>query len=200
MALFCLALLRFNVIPRQHRSALAHVAQSAITGRPDRFNPRLGLRALDQSQRDRLRVAVNEKLPVEKFTAAAAPGNGETPASKNGDFDAAELVRLLREAAEHGGVPVHEPNENDGTMAKFLFAKIPQASRDATMRKLLSDGAESTDLTVLESIVNHLRKAPPDAWTGMKASESTHKRRRRQIGARGRRIAGRVVREIGRRT
>jgi hypothetical protein len=198
MGFFGLALLRFNVIPREHRSALAHVAQSAITGRPDRFNARRGLRALEPSQREQLRVAVTEKLPVELFSGAS--GNGGTTASANGDFDAAELVRLLREAAEHGGVPVKEPNENDGTMAKFLFAKVPQASRDATMRKLLSDGAESTDLTVLESICNHLRKAPPDAWAGIKASESTHKRRRKQIGATGRRLAGRVVREIGRRT
>ena len=196
MCFYALALLRFNVIPRQHRSALAHVAQSAITGRPDRFNARRGLRALDPSERDQLRVAVTEKLPVEMFSPAS--GNGEAAASTNGDFDAAALVRALREAAEHGGVPVDAPNENDGTMAKFLFANVPQASRDATMRKLLSDGAESTDLTVLESIANHLRKAPPDAWAGIKASESTHKRRRKQIGASGRRLAGRVVRGIGR--
>jgi O-antigen/teichoic acid export membrane protein len=204
MGFYLFGLLAFRVIPRNHWAALAHVASSAISGRPDRFSPRKGLRALEPDERERLRVAVVEKIPPELFGPAASNGESEaaligSTTSTNGDFDAADLVRILREAAEHGGVPVIEPNENDAFMAKFLFARMPQASRDATMRRLLSDGAESTDLTVLESLVNHLRKAPPDVWEGVRASESAYRTRRRVVGVHGRRAVRKVADTIVRR-
>ncbi len=201
MGLWVFGLFRLRVVPRHHWAALAHVASSAISGRPDKFSPRKGLRALDPAERERLRVAVVEKLDPELF--APAGSNGEKKAeligTTNGDFDAADLVRILREAAEHGGVPVADPNELDPFMAKFLFARMPQASRDATMRRLLSDGAESTDLTVLESLVNHLRKAPPDVWEGVRASESAYRTRRRVVGVHGRRAVRKVADTIVRR-
>lgn len=196
MVFFVLSLFRLKVIPRHHWSALAHVASSAISGRPDRFSARKGLRALEPGERAQLRVAVTEKVPVERFDGTGGNGDGHRT---DGELEPAELVRILREAAEHGGVPVGQANEHDPVMAKFLFARIPQAARDSTMRRLLSDGAESTDMTVLEGIVTHLAKAPPDAWEGVKASESSYRTRRKAVGTRGKRAASRMAKGIVRR-
>ena len=68
----------------------------------------------------------------------------------------------------------------------YLFENTAQAVRDASMRRLLSAGAESNDLRALEDLVTHLARVPDDGWEGRPAAErgttlpGVERRRRKQ--------------------
>jgi len=194
-----------RVVPENHWPALSEMVTSIFTGRPDRINPRKGLRVLPPADRERLRVAVCERLapealsrplPVPKRTLRPGEPIGVELEGTQG----ARLVWALRGAGWAGGLAVQRRTDWDGeVLAEFLFADEPQAVRIATMRRLLSDGADPNDLRALEDLVDHLSRVPPDAWEGTLAAESTAARRRRAAGQRGRRAFSRAARAIGRR-
>jgi hypothetical protein len=158
-----------RVIPEYHWEPLLHMARSVVSGRAEPFNPRTGLRALDPAERAELRTAIIERIPPEQFE----PGGPLGADPERG----AHLVALARRAGEQGGVPVGSASAHDALIARFLFARSPAAVRDATMRRLLSQGADSGDLRTLDDLVSHLRRVPADAWEGRPRSG----RRRRRL-------------------
>ena len=155
-------LFALRVIPESHWEALSHMARSLASGRPDRFQPRRGLRALDQPQRDVLRAAVDSCWAAKPTAPRAPDGANGAPA---------ELVRLLRAAGERGGVPVGEATALDAEIGDYLFSAEPTAMRNASMRKLLGEGADPADLRALEDLVSHLATIPDGAWAGRRKSE-----------------------------
>jgi O-antigen/teichoic acid export membrane protein len=76
------------------------------------------------------------------------------------------LVKILRKAGQKGGVPVGEITEYDDRIAKYLFADAPTAARNATMKTLVSSGADSNDLRALEDLVTYLAHTPKHEWAG----------------------------------
>jgi hypothetical protein len=84
------------------------------------------------------------------------------------------LVKILRKAGQKGGVPVGETTEYDERIAKYLFADAPTAARNATMKTLVSSGADSNDLRALEDLVEYLAHTPKSAWAG---DEKGHEQR-----------------------
>lgn len=158
------ALFFLRVIPESHWEALAHMARSVVSGRPDRFQPRRGLRALGQPQRDGLRDAVRSSWAARSRGDAAAPADGTAA-------DPAELTRWLRTAGERGGVPVGKGTERDGAIGEYLFSSEPTALRNAAMRRLLDDGADAADIRALEDLVAHLAIVPDAAWAGLRKGE-----------------------------
>jgi O-antigen/teichoic acid export membrane protein len=205
LALYGAALFVLRVIPENHWPALSEMATSMITRRADRVNPRRGLRVLEPEDRELLRVAVCERMPPSAFAEPAPvprhmlrPGRPVAPAEDG--TTGGRLIWALRGAGRAGGSPLRRRSEWDGeALAEFLFADEPQAVRSATMRGLLSAGADPSDLRALEDLVDHLSGIPPDAWEGTAATESPVGRRRRAAGRRGRSALSRAARAIGRR-
>ena len=131
------------VIPESHWVALSHMARSLASGRPDRFQPRRGLRALEQDDRDALRAAIDSSW-------AARSGSGRPPSAPAVADDGQDrLVRCLRVAGERGGVPVGAGTALDDEIGKYLFSDAPTAVRNATLRRLLDEGADAADLRAL---------------------------------------------------
>ena len=194
-----------RVIPENHWPALTEMATSVVTGRADRVNPRRGIRRLDPDDRERLRVAVREKLPPDAFAEPApVPQRTLREGRPIGPLEEGSvgrrLVWALRGAGRLGGSPVRRRADWDGDqLAEFLFADEPPAVRGATMRALLAQGADPADLRALEDLVQHLSRVPDDAWEGTAAAESPVGRRRRAAGRRGRNAVTRAARAISKR-
>jgi O-antigen/teichoic acid export membrane protein len=161
-ALYVCLLFVLRVIPESHWEALSHMARSLASGRPDRFQPRRGLRALEQDDRDALRAAIDSSW-------AARSGSGQPPSAPAVADDGQDrLVRCLRVAGERGGVPVGGGTALDGEIGKYLFSAAPTAVRNATLRRLLDEGADAADLRALEDLIAHLASVPDDAWAGLR--------------------------------
>lgn len=194
-----------RVIPENHWAALSEMATSVMTGRPDRVNPRRGLRGLEPDDRESLRVAVCEGMPPAEFSQpAAVPQRTLREGRPMGPLEdgtvGRRLVWALRGAGRLGGSPVRRRSDWDSDkLAEFLFADEPAAVRGATMRGLLNDGADPSDLRALEDLVQHLSRVPDDAWEGVSAAESTAAKRRRAAGRRGRNAVSRAARTLGKR-
>jgi hypothetical protein len=162
-ALYVSLLFVLRVIPETHWEALTHMARSLASGRPDEFKPRVGLRALEQSERDALRSAVEGSWAA----GAGASGGG-------GNGSPAQLMRSLRTAGERGGVPVGDVTPLDPDIGAYLFSSDPTAMRNAMMRRLLAEGADAKDLRALEDLVAHLAAVPDGAWAGRRKHEDKH--------------------------
>ena len=199
MLVYFAALFFLRVIPESHWPALAHMVGSVVSGRADRFHPRAALRALEPSERDELRVAIVDRVPLSALRAS--DGEGErygSVAPTEGTVDGVELMLALRRAGRAGGMQVRPRGRKDALVAKFLFADEPTAVRQATMRRLLNEGANPAELRALEDLVDHLAKVPDDAWEGKAASESGGPRRR-VVGRASRNAVSRAARGLGRR-
>ena len=160
-------LVPFRAIPEQHWKPLLHMIRSFRRGTPASFRPRRGLRSLDPAVRDDLRLAVVGRLPRERLR----PEAGE---------EGLMLTRALRQVGKRGGIPVGQETEHDAEMAVFLFEDASTAVRNASMRKLLEDGAESNDLRSMEDLVTTLARVPVEAWEDRPVNK-------RPIGRRGKR-------------
>lgn len=159
MPLFLGGLVVLRVIPENHWQPLAHMARSTLRGSTVvGFNPRAGIRALPKPQRRVLRKAVKQSVPEGELRA---DGQGE------------ELVGILRRLGSAAGIPdVAEPSKRDEEISVYLFERAPTAVRNASMRRLLDDGAPSDELRALEDLVVHLRRVPDEAWKGEFKSKS----------------------------
>lgn len=164
-ALYLALLFVFRVVPRSHWEALSHMTRSLPSGRPDRFKPRRGLRALDPGEREQLRAAVAASW-------ATRGGAGPASAADRPELASEALVRSLRRAGERGGVPVGAPQDHDGQIAGYIFSAAPTAVRNAEMRRLLAEGADAADLRTLEDLVAHLAVIPDGAWTAQPRSNA----------------------------
>ncbi len=152
LAGFLAGLIVFRVVPENHWRPLAHMARSTIRGSTvSGFNPRAGIRSIPEDQRKPLRRAIKKGIPAKRLRG----GKGD------------ELVGILRRLGAAAGVPdVAEPTSRDEEISLYLFERAPTAVRNASMRRLLSDGAASDELRALEDLVSHLRRVPDDAWEG----------------------------------
>jgi O-antigen/teichoic acid export membrane protein len=157
LALFLVALILLRVIPKNHWQPLAHMARSAIRGSTvSGFNPRAGIRSIPEAQRKPLRRAIKKGIPEKRLRG----GKGE------------ELVGTLRLLGTEAGVSgVAKPSKRDEEISLYLFERAPTAVRNASMRRLLADGAASDELRSLEDLVLHLRRVPNDAWLGAKKNQ-----------------------------
>ena len=68
-------------------------------------------------------------------------------------------------------------------MAVFLFEDASTAVRNASMRKLLDQGAEPNDLRSLEDLVTTLARVPVEAWEDRPVKRRGHRGRRRRAAA-----------------
>ncbi len=164
-ALYVGLLFVLRVIPESHWEALSHMTRSLVSGRPDQFRPRRGLRALQQSERDALRAAVESSWHTRGSAGEPGPDGSDATAFE-------QLVRTLRRAGEGGGVPVGTASALDAEIGAYLFSSAPTAVRNADMRRLLGDGADAADLRALEDLVSHLAAASDDAWAGRRRQET----------------------------
>jgi O-antigen/teichoic acid export membrane protein len=155
--LYLLGLVVLRVIPENHWVPLAHMARSTLRGSTvSSFNPRAGIRSLPESQRKALRRAVKKGHHESRLRG------------RKGD----ELVGILRRMGTAAGVPdIATPTSRDAEIGVFLFERAPTAVRNASMRRLLADGAASDELRALEDLVTHLRRVPNDAWRGAKKNQ-----------------------------
>jgi O-antigen/teichoic acid export membrane protein len=93
LVLFVWALFVTGIIPRIHRRALLQVAKGIVFRAPPGFDRHRGLRALKPHQREKLRRALVDRIPVEALNAAAqesvaGTGNGAAGAGSFGSvFD-----------------------------------------------------------------------------------------------------------------
>ena len=150
-------LVPLHAIPPAHWKPLIHMIRSFRRGTPGRTSaPARACAASSRRLRDELRTAVVGRLPRERLRPEA------------GD-EGAMLVAALRQVGEEGGIPVGEAHELDPQMAIFLFEDASTAVRNASMRKLLDQGAEPNDLRSLEDLVTTLGRGagrglggPPD--------------------------------------
>jgi hypothetical protein len=163
MAIWFAGLFALRIVPQHHRAPIAHMVRSVVRGSAMEFRVRVGLRTLNDSQRDALRRAVGRMPPAEI------------------EPEADKLMRAIRKAGRQGDAPVGPSTDLDPTIALFLFSNEPVASRQARMRKLLSDGVDANDIRTLEDLRDRLAKAPPDAWEGVLASERPRKRFRPRL-------------------
>ncbi len=172
--LWMVLLAPLRAIPQQHWRPLLHMVRSFRRGTPANFRARRGLRGLEPGEREELRLAIVGRLPRERLDPAA----GE---------EGIRLVQALRRVGRRGGIPVSKATPADAALAVVLFEDASTAVRNASVRRALADGADANDVRVLEDLVGHLAKVPPDAWEGRKASETRRERR----GARFRRKGAR---------
>jgi hypothetical protein len=128
--------------------------RSAVRRPLDRFDPRSALRELDARDREALRLAVAERVPVEEI-GRRAEGNGS-----GGE----RVVHALRRLAVERAPASAEPTEHDAKIGEYLFSTSSVATRDATAQGLLSEGVESADLHALEAVLEDLERAPADVW------------------------------------
>jgi O-antigen/teichoic acid export membrane protein len=152
LAVFLAGLVVMRVIPRNHWQPLAHMVRSSLRGSTvSAFNPRAGIRSVPEPQREKLRKAVKKGIPERRLRG----GKGE------------DLVGSLRLLGDAAGVPgVVKPTKRDEEISLYLFERAPTAVRNATMRRLLADGAKSDELRALEDLVVHLRRVSNEAWRG----------------------------------
>jgi len=166
MALYVFLLFATRVVPVYHRAPLWHIASSMFRRRPHGFDRQVALKSLGPRQRRLLREAVVDRLPVEALDGSNGVrvngGDGEGAQ----DVEPERLVKILRKAGAKGGIPVGKVTQHDARIAKFLFADSPTAARNATMRGLVSAGADANDLRALEDLVEYLSRTPKSQWRG----------------------------------
>ncbi|MFI5121834.1 MAG: lipopolysaccharide biosynthesis protein [Vicinamibacteria bacterium] len=163
-------LIPLRAIPEAHWKPLIHMVRSFRSGTPSDFRPRKGLRSIEPEIRDELRQAVVGRLPRERLRPDA------------GD-EGLRLVTALRRVGEEGGIPVGRATELDAEMAVHLFEDASTAVRNASMRRLLEQGAEANDLRSLDDLVNTLARVPVEAWEDKPVKRRGHRGRRRRAAA-----------------
>jgi O-antigen/teichoic acid export membrane protein len=165
--LWIVLLVPFRAIPPQHWKPIAHMIRSFRRGTPADFRPRRGLRSLEPEIREHLRLAVVGRMSRERLSPEA------------GD-EGLRLTRALRQVGKEGGIPVGAETEYDAKMAVFLFEEASTAVRNASMRKLLAEGAESNDLRSMEDLVGTLGRIPVEAWEQKPVNKKMRGRRGRR--------------------
>ncbi len=170
IVLWIVLLAPLRAIPPEHWKPLIHMIRSFRSGTPADFRPRKGLRSLEPQRRDELRLAVVGRLPRERLRPDA------------GD-ESLRLVTALRQVGKRGGIPVGHATEHDAAMGVYLFEDASTAVRNASMRKLLEQGAEANDLRSLEDLVNTLARVPVEAWEDQPVNRRGYRARRRAAAA-----------------
>jgi hypothetical protein len=74
-------------------------------------------------------------------------------------------MRALRHVAAEGGGAVGGSAASDGRIATYLFSDETVAQRDRDARTMVGAGkASAGELEALEALVEHLQRAPEEAW------------------------------------
>ena len=93
-------------------------------------------------------------------------------------------MTALRQVGKAGGIPVGRSTKHDAAMGPYLFAEASStAVRNASMRRLLEQGAEANDLRSLDDLVTTLARAPVEAWEDRPVKRRGHRGRRRRAAA-----------------
>ena len=143
-----------GIVPRLHRGALVDIARTTVRRPRHRFDPESALDALGARDRETLRLAVAERVPVDEIGRSAdRNGNG-------GEL----VVHALRRLAVERAPGSAEPTEHDDKIGEYLFSTTSVATRDATAQKLLAEGVASADLHALEAVIEDLERAPDEVW------------------------------------
>jgi O-antigen/teichoic acid export membrane protein len=144
-----------GIVPRLHRGALVDTVRSAIRRPKQRFDPGSALSELDAGDRETLRMAVAERVPVDEI-GRRVDGNGQNGGER--------VVHALRRLAVERAPASAEPTEHDAKIGEYLFSTSSVATRDATAQGLLTEGVESADLHALEAVIEDLERAPAEVW------------------------------------
>ena len=136
-----------GVVPSYHRRPLIHMAMSAIGRGTAKFDPESALRELDAEDRETLRMAIVERRPVDEIaagrTATATASGSRTPC-----------------AVRRSGGRLRRAPSHDAKIGEYLFSTSSVATRDATAKRLLTDGVDAADLHALEAVVDDLERCP----------------------------------------
>ncbi|HSJ18474.1 MAG TPA: oligosaccharide flippase family protein [Solirubrobacterales bacterium] len=143
-----------GVIPSYHRGPLIHMARTAIGRGPAKFDPERALRGLEPGDRETLRLALVERLPLQEVGSIVGADDG-----------AERVARALRRAAEEGGAFASGGSEHDAAIAEYLFSTQTIATRDQMAKRLTRDeGVSPGDLRELESVRDDLAGVPKEEW------------------------------------
>jgi O-antigen/teichoic acid export membrane protein len=143
-----------GVIPRYHRRPLIHMARTAIGRGPGKFDPERALRALEPGDRETLRLALVERLPLQEVGSIVGADDGPE-----------RVARALRRAAEEGGAFASGDSEHDAAIAEYLFSTQTIATRDQMAKRLTRDeGVSASDLRELESVRDDLAGVSQEEW------------------------------------
>ena len=143
-----------GVIPSYHRRPLIHMARTAIGRGPAKFDPERALQELDPGDRETLRLALVERLPLQEVGSIVGAGDG-----------AERVTHALRRAAEEGGAFASGDSEHDAAIAEYLFSTQTIATRDQIAKRLTQDeGVSPGDLRELESVRDDLAAVPKEEW------------------------------------
>jgi O-antigen/teichoic acid export membrane protein len=143
-----------GVIPRHHRRPLIHMARTAIGRGPAKFDPERALEALGPEDRETLRLALVERLPLQEVGSIVGADDG-----------AERVARALRHAADEGGAFAGGDSEHDAAIAEYLFSTQTIATRDQIAKRLTrDDGVSPGDLRELESVRDDLAAVPKEKW------------------------------------
>src|SRR5436190_6919169 len=108
LALWVVALFVTGIVPKIHRRAILQIVKGIVSRAPPGFDRRKGLKALKPEQREKLRHAIVDRIPVDALSAAAreeaaAAAGGGNGAGADGGFAAA--VASDGNGAMEGGGP-----------------------------------------------------------------------------------------------
>jgi O-antigen/teichoic acid export membrane protein len=196
MLVWFASLFLLRIIPRYHWDPILHITKSALKRKSAlKFDPGAGLSSLKPPERRALRTAVVDRLPPASLThsdgdgsRATVDGDGGDGADDEvgqlGDTEGARLVRLLRGTGRAGGIEIDEASDFDGDISLYLFSDQPVAVRLRKMRQLMTAGANSSELRVLEGLRDDLVKLPPETWA-VRREESGRRRARGNGKGRG---------------
>jgi O-antigen/teichoic acid export membrane protein len=143
-----------GIVPRLHRGALVDAVRNAVRRPRHGFDAESALRGLPSDDRETLRMAVAERVPVDEI-GPRTDGNGS-----GGE----RVVHALRRLALERAPASAERTQHDAKIGEYLFSTSSVAIRDATAQGLLAEGVESADLHALEDVLEELERAPREVW------------------------------------
>jgi O-antigen/teichoic acid export membrane protein len=84
LSLWLIALPLTGIVPKQHRRALLEIGKGFFRRGPQGFDRHRGLKALTPKNREKLRRAIVDKIPVDVLVAAAREGPSDDAVAGNG--------------------------------------------------------------------------------------------------------------------
>lgn len=148
-----------RTIPQAHLRPLRTVLAGLLPERRKRDHLAAGLLRINAEERAALEILLHHRLAADDVADIAGMELERVRAA---------AVRALRIVS--GGDAT--TTSLDGEIGGFLLSRASVADRDATARRLWSEGADPAELDQLESAAQALIKAPRRIWAVMRAAEA----------------------------